>query len=360
MISSLCFAAPAEAGTGRIFTSVNLAFRSSLQPSEAARMARGGVRTLRLSFDWFGVEARQGVYDWTTIDRLVGTAASQGIRVQPVLFGTPQWAVPDLPPNPVGAGPSTPGDTAYPPVMNPGAAVGWRLFVQAAVQRYGARGSYWRDVYPLTHPGARPLPVKTWQVWNEPTIPGAFWPRPNVRRYGLLVEITSPVIRAVNPAARIALAGVPGHTRYRGITFINRLYRDFPHLTRDFDLVAFHPYSPNARDAVAQLGQLRRALRRDGDPRVPVWVSEIGWGSGHGDRLSKGVRGQARMLRDLFTRLARDRRRLRLWEVTWFDWRDPRKPSQLCPWCTRAGLIDWRNRRKPAWTAYRSFMGRAG
>ena len=76
--------------------------------------------------------------------------------------------------------------------------------------------------------------------------------------------------------------------------------------------------------------------------------------------LNEGRHGQARMLRQLFTRLARRRRALRLWRVTWFDWRDPRQRSELCPWCARAGLIAWSNRRKPAWSAYRSFMDRAG
>jgi hypothetical protein len=106
---------------------------------------------------------------------------------------------------------------------------------------------------------------------------------------------------------------------------------------------------------VHQLEQLRRALRRDGDPGVPVWVSEIGWGSGSRrlSHLNEGYRGQARMLRELYSRLARKRRALRLWQVTWLDWRDPRQSSPVCPFCTRAGLIDWRNHRKPAGDAYR-------
>ena len=323
-------------------------------------MARGGVTSLRFSFDWFGVEQNQGRYDWSRLDRLVGNLASQGIRTEPVLFGAPSWAMPGLPPNPVGAGPSNPGDTAYPPVLTPEGRRGWKRFVHKAVVRYGPEGYYWTNVYPLQHPGAGALPVDVWQVWNEPTIAGSFWPRPNVRRYGKLLRLTSPVIRSVDPGARIALAGVPGRIHYRGIRFINRLYRDVPHLFRYFDLVAFHPYSPTVRGSLEQLEQLRRALRRHGDPRVRLWISEIGWGSANRDdgRLNKGRNGQARMLHQLFTRLAQARHRLRLWQVTWFDWRDPRQRSTICSWCTRAGLIDWRDGRKPSWDAYRSFMGR--
>ena len=64
------------------------------------------------------------------------------------------------------------------------------------------------------------------------------------------------------------------------------------------------------------------------------------------------------MLLRVFHALAKERRRLNLWQVTWFDWRDPRQRSTSCSWCTRAGLIDWQNRRKPSWNAYRSFLGR--
>src|SRR5438046_9751215 len=62
------------------FSSVNLSFYNYVHPWEAARMAQGGVRTLRFSFDWFGVEAKPGHYNWAGLDRLVGNLASQGTR----------------------------------------------------------------------------------------------------------------------------------------------------------------------------------------------------------------------------------------------------------------------------------------
>jgi hypothetical protein len=345
----------------RIFSSVSQSFYNYIHPWEAARMARGGVRTVRFSFDWYGVEARQGTYNWTRIDKLVGNLASQGIRTEAVLFGTPSWAVPDLPPHPVDGGPSGPGDTAYPPVLTTEAVQGWKSFLRAAVLRYGPGGSYWSQVYPLAHGNRRSLPITTWQVWNEPTIADAFWPRPSAHRYGELLKISANAIRAADPRATVAIAGVPGRIKYRGISFIDDLYRDYPAISRYFDVMAFHPYSPTVRGVVVQLRNLRRALRRHGDPRVPLWVSEIGWGSGnragHHSFLDEGYRGQARMLQKAFQALLKRRQRLRLWQVTWFDWRDPRQRSTSCSWCTRAGLVDWHNRRKPAWDAYRSFLG---
>jgi hypothetical protein len=83
---------PASASTpsAGIFGSVNLAFYRAVHVPDAALMASGGIRTARLSFDWFGVEANKGNYDWSGLDRVVGNLASQGVTVLPVLFGTPR------------------------------------------------------------------------------------------------------------------------------------------------------------------------------------------------------------------------------------------------------------------------------
>ena len=172
------------------------------------------------------------------------------------------------------------------------------------------------------------------------------------------MKVSARAIRAVDPRAQIALAGVPGRVDYRGVRFIDRLYRRVPQIQRYFDLVAFHPYAPTVTGAIDQLLHLRRALRRDHHGKVRLWVSEIGWGSGKRDtrHFNEGPRGQARMLRGLFGALGERRRRLRLWRVSWFDWRDPRANDPDCQWCARSGLIDWGDRRKPAWDAYRSFV----
>ena len=34
---------------------------------------------------------KRGGYDWTALDEGVGTAARAGLRVLPVLYGTPRW-----------------------------------------------------------------------------------------------------------------------------------------------------------------------------------------------------------------------------------------------------------------------------
>jgi hypothetical protein len=245
-------------------------------------------------------------------------------------------------------------------VKTSGEVAAWQAFVEAAVTRYGPGGSYWSGAYETDHPGATPHPVRTWQVWNEPNIPGAFWPKPNVDLYGKLVRVTADAIRTVDPGARIALAGVPGRVNYHGLSYLKHLYERVPGVRRFFDIVAFHPYAQGIHGVVNQLTRVRRLMREHHDGSIPLWVSEIGWGSKKRDpsQYNFGRTGQARMLTELFSTLSRDRRRLGLNRVTWFDWRDSlRNVNAPCPWCDHAGLIDKRNHRKPAWDAYRRFVG---
>jgi hypothetical protein len=110
---------------------------------------------------------------------------------------------------------------------------------------------------------------------------------------------------------------------------------------------------------MSQLFRLRHAMRHHGVGSDPIWVSEIGWGSAKRapNQFNWGSRGQAKMLRSLFTRLRAHRATLGLNLVTWFDWRDPKTDvSAPCPWCDHSGLINKRNHRKPAWNAYRKFV----
>jgi hypothetical protein len=340
---------------------------------DAARMAHGGIRTARLSFDWWGAEGLPGIYDWHKLDRWVGNLASQGVTTIPVLFGAPVWAVVDSIP-PGGEAPrSRPGATpavapggnatAYPPVKSPAEIAAWTTFVKAAVSRYGPHGAYWNGPYRQVHPGATPEPVQTWQAWNEPNLPGAFWPEPNVQQYGKLVRITSDAVRSVDPGARVALAGVPGRVSFHGVSYLKLLYQEVPHIKRYFDIAAFHPYASGVKGVVKQLVRVRRTMRRAGDDHTPLWVSEIGWGSAkrNPNEYNYGRLGQAKMLTELFAALSRERRRLHLGLVTWFDWRDSKtNVNAPCPWCDRAGLIDKHNRRKPSWDAYRRFVDGAG
>ena len=65
---------------------------------------------------------------------------------------------------------------AITPLGSKHARKAWKQFLQMAVKRYGPGGSYWTLHYKLDHPGKRAVPIKAWQVWNEPNLQSAMKP----------------------------------------------------------------------------------------------------------------------------------------------------------------------------------------
>ena len=134
-----------------------------LDASDAQQMADVGVRTERFMLRWRSVERTRGSYDWGSRDWLVGALASRGIRPAPFVWGSPQW---------VGN-----GAAARPPLGTAADIQAWQSFLRAAVARYGPGGSYWANGYRQRFGvDATPLPIRFWQVWNEPNLKKYFAP----------------------------------------------------------------------------------------------------------------------------------------------------------------------------------------
>src|SRR6478672_12389839 len=65
------------------------------------RLARGGVDSIRIPILWSAVQpSKGGALDWSTIDGVIGNAASAEIEVLPFFFDAPGWAVPRVTINP--------------------------------------------------------------------------------------------------------------------------------------------------------------------------------------------------------------------------------------------------------------------
>jgi hypothetical protein len=59
-------------------------------------VARGlGMRWVRLDFDSFRIEPRQGEFHWEELDRVVSRTATRGARMLATLAYTPPWASPN-------------------------------------------------------------------------------------------------------------------------------------------------------------------------------------------------------------------------------------------------------------------------
>ena len=92
--------------------------------------------------------------------------------------------------------------------------------------------------------------------------------------------------------------------------YLSRFYRA-GNVKPYFDGVALHPYVARAKAMGAQLENLRRIMRAHGDPRTPLFVTEMGWGSRSGPtRWERGLQGQANQLSRAFAPLSAHRLRV--------------------------------------------------
>ena len=73
--------------------------------------------------------------------------------------------------------------------------------------------------------------------------------------------------------------------------------------------------------------------------------------------LNPGPAGQVQRLRRAFRYLLRERRELRLANVTWYSWRDNPADAGLCVWCPESGLLDPDGVPKPSFDAFAELTG---
>jgi hypothetical protein len=308
---------------------------SAPSDKDYARMARAGVRIVRFTADWRTIQPTPGSYNWAGIDAEVGGAARHGISAFGTLFATPPWVAKSF---------------IKAPIFSAPARAAWRSFLGAAVARYGPHGSFW-----AANPSIPYHPVRDWQIWNEENSPDFFGPKPSPGAYLKLLKLSGAAIHAGDPKARIILGGMfEGNVRHGAILswkYVAKLYGLGG--GKHFDAVGAHPYSPRFSGYQFQLDKLHKAIKG----RDPIWIDEIGWGSGphHASPLNKGPKGQAEFLRRSFKYATKNRRKLDIKRIVWFPWRDSGHTPPNCAFCAKSGLIAASGKAKPSWHAFESF-----
>jgi hypothetical protein len=303
---------------------------------------RANVGAARLGLVWPAIEPRDDRFDWRATDLRIGGLVSRGIVPLPLLSGTAQWL---------------PGSAHKPPVGSARHRREWMEFVAAAVERYGAGGTYWDAAYGIQFPGSPPpAPIDTWQVWNEQNGPKHFRPRPSVRKYASLLGISARAIEGQDPGAEIVTGGMASKPTGKGSidawSFLRSLLRRRS-ARRSVDHVALHPYARNERQIASHVTKMRRALKKGGKRKAQVWITELGWSSSRrgGGKLAKTPKQQAGLLKRSYRLLERRRRSWKIGGVYWYTWRDFK--SGICDWCPRAGLVTRGRKPKPAYRTYR-------
>jgi polysaccharide biosynthesis protein PslG len=301
------------------------------------RLAQIGVGLVRQTFDWASVERSPRHYDFSAYDGIVGSLAARHMTVLPVLLNPPRFRS-SAPPT--GAQPGT-----YPPKSY--ADMG--RFAATLVRRYGPQGHFWH-----AHPELPKIPIRAWQIWNEPSLP-AYWPSgPDPGQYTRLLERVGRSIRHLDPGAEIVTAGIPDSRL--GIPFdqfVEGMYR--AGARGSFDALAIHPYARDAAGVGAAVNDARRIMDTNADTDSHIWITELGWAdSGPSSSFTVGAQGQARRVKAALTTLYNLRSRDRINGVVYFGWRDgaPYAPSFKDFWGLHTGLLRLDGTPKPALRAF--------
>lgn len=309
-------------------------------PYDYSLMASSGIKSVRLPMFWSEAQSENRYLrspDFTSFDRHVKEAAENGIRIFPFLFSTPSWVAPDRETLPVGSD---------------WERWAWRAFLRDAVERYGPDGTFWDDHVEVDY-----LPIRQWEIWNEPNIV-TFAEPTGPRRYAELIRESGRTLHRLDPGSKVIIGGlfgrplqVPPNTQPGA--WLSGLYRA-RNVKRFFDGVALHPYVADAHAMRAMIENLRRVMRVHGDGATKLLVTELGWGSDSFEsRWERGLGGQARELSQAMAMLKANRRPWRIGGIWWFSWRD----DSACQFCDSAGLLTRDREAKPSWYLFNAWTG---
>jgi hypothetical protein len=296
-----------------------------------------GIRLERQTFNWKQIETAPGRFDLSYYDVYVAKLAAHGIRVLPVLFDTPRFHVR-----------AQRGRSACEPEEN----ADFARFAAILVWRYGPQGTLWRE-----RPNLPKIPIHSWEVWNEPTLPAYSCGRPSARRYARMLRSVGRAIKGLDPHAEVVSAGLPASKLRSAVPlsrYLKSLYR--AGAARYFDTLAINSYARNKRELARLLRRVRRLMNRHHDRRTPIWITEIGWGDkGLKHRFIVGAKGQGRRVKNSIAYVRRARRRLRLRGFVYFSWRDsaPYPPRFRNLWGLHTGLLNRDGQPKAAFWAFK-------
>ncbi|MFY9488390.1 MAG: beta-galactosidase [Solirubrobacterales bacterium] len=304
-----------------------------------------GVETVELVFNWADIEPRAGEYWFDKMDGAVAAAAQNGLAINAAILGAPAWA---------SSAPANAQGGFYPPKR-----VGdFARFAAKLVERYGPNGEYWSTFDRWSDPYTV-KPIKVWRIWNEPSLPVWWRPRPNARAYVRLLAAARRSILRVDSSAKVLTAGIPDSKL--GVPmdrFIRGMYRAGG--ARVIDNLALNPYAANYKGILGALRRTRITQKRYRDLSAKIWITEFGWAdSGPPGAFTTTSRGQARRIRDAVRMLVGVRVRFNIAGVNYFAMRDQEPTPNSDFWGRHTGLFRLDGRAKQAWSTYYTEARRA-
>jgi hypothetical protein len=345
-LSLLALALPAGADARRsvpqrfIGTSLDGALASVDDPNQDAqfaRMAAGGVETLRVAFSWSRAQpSEDGPIDLSATDRIVERASARNMEVLPHVIVAPNWN-------------RWKGSSAeFAPPEDPSLL---QPLMTALIGRYGPRGTFWSD-----HPELPRLPIRQWQFWNEPELPFQ-WTLPKgdswSESYTWELKYFYAAVKSNDPGAKVVLGGLTNQSWVA----LRDLYREGIH--GYYDIAAIHPYTVQPAGVVELVRRFRAVMNHWHDGGKTLYVTELGLPASRGHAPSRNTlqttdSGMARFLERTYAALARARRKrsTRVSRVYWYTWSSPYSGDFF----GYAGLFKYRGdgepEARPAFSAY--------
>jgi polysaccharide biosynthesis protein PslG len=241
--------------TGVLFNSGK--FSAAQINAQLTSLAATGTTVVRSDALWEASEPKAPLlgivhrYDWSFDDRIAGELAAHGLRWLPIIDYSARWAQ------------SIPGQDHSPPAS----VSDYAAYAGAFASRYGPGGSFWKD-----NPKLTPMPVESYEIWNEPDNPQFWFPVPDAGAYDKLYLAARGAIKQAQPGAQVLVGGLVHPS-----AFLAAMVAADPGIAQQIDAVAIHPYAATPADVLQGVRGARLAMRADGLGSVPLYVTEFGW-----------------------------------------------------------------------------------
>jgi polysaccharide biosynthesis protein PslG len=326
----------APAGFVGMVSQDTFAGSSRYRATQLHAMRAAGVTVLREVLDWSVIERRRGVFNFSSYDSAILAAAREGIEIMPILYDEPSY---------LSAGPRHSHlKGTYPPASPDSIAA----FATAAVRWYGPGGAFWKR-----HRSVTPVPIRIWQIWNEPNLSLYWLPKPSPSQYVAMLAAASAAIRSVDPGAQVVSAGIPQSplgtpllTYLRGMLAAGA--------AKWMNTLGVNAYAHTPDGVIALLRSVRAVLDGGGGRHVAMRVTEFGWSdAGPGSDFKLTPTGQAAAIGTVLRDFYEDRGPLGLIGFDYFDWRDARPYRGTHDfWGLHTGLLRLNGTAKPALKAF--------
>ena len=275
---------------------------AEVQDAQWGKMAQSGVEAVRTVFHWGEAQpAPETPPSFAKTDPIVERAARRRIKLLPIVIYAPTWARKD--PALFNGPPRDPNEYA--------------AYLTALIGRYGPSGSFWTE-----RPDLPKRPVREWQIWNEPTLRYQWNDAEYINGYSALLKASHKAVHDADPKAKVVIAGLTNFSWEALDDFYEK-----GGIKGHFDVAALHPYTASASRVVKIAKLYRGVMRKHGDGRLPMWVTEMGFPASKGrvksdSPLQTTESKAASELTRAYSLLARTRRNrdVAVTRVYWYTW----------------------------------------